>query len=248
MNITVCMATYNGGKFIKEQLSSIIEQLSPEDEFVIVDDSSNDNTVQIINNLFDERVILCINEKNRGHVYSFARAIALAKNDIIFLSDQDDIWIKDRVNLMKNQIVKHGALVVSSNFDTINMDGDIKTFSNGQLKSKDSSRYLSNIWGIFRGKRGYYGCAMAFQKKLTKVILPIPFFIQSHDLFIATASNLLGSNIHMEEKTLIRRLHNNNATNTNRKILPKLWSRVIYCLSIITLLFRITKYSLNKSW
>lgn len=246
MNISVCMATFNGEDYIKEQILSILEQLADEDEIIIVDDCSKDNTLQIIKYLNDNRINIYINERNRGHVFSFARAIALAKNDIIFLSDQDDVWVEGRVKLMKETLLISGAIVVSSNFDILNVNGKIEKFSNSSLRINDSTRYISNIWGIFLGKRAYYGCAMAFRKELTDLILPIPFFIQSHDLFIAIASNLLASNIHIENTTHIRRLHNNNATNTNRKLLPKLWSRVIYVISILVLLYRITKNSINK--
>lgn len=240
MSLSVCMATYNGENFIAEQISSILLQLKSDDELIIVDDCSKDNTVQIIRNFNNNKIKIYQNEKNCGEIFTFSRAISLAKNDIIFLSDQDDIWIKGRVELMKKKLLDTGALVIFSNFDIMNMAGKIEPFSH-PLKSKDSSRHFNNICGIFLGKRHYYGCTMAFQRKIINLILPIPSFVKSHDLWIAMAGNLLGSIEHIDEKTLIRRIHGNNVTNTNRKLLTKIWSRRKYSLWIISLLYRIIK-------
>lgn len=237
------MATYNGEGHITEQTFSILEQLTSDDELIVVDDSSIDNTIQVIKKINDCRIRIYINEKNRGHVFSFARAISLAKNEIIFLSDQDDIWIKGRVALMKKKLLDTGVLVVSSNFDIMNMVGEIKKFTNSPLKSKDSTRYFYNILGIFLGKRGYYGCTMAFRKKIIDLVLPIPFYIKAHDLWIAVASNLIRSNAHIEEITLIRRIHNTNLSNPHRKLSSKLYTRLILSVSILSLIFRIMKRS-----
>ena len=93
VKISVCIATYNGEKYIDEQLLSILKQLGPDDEVIIVDDYSKDNTVDKIRKFNDPRVNIYENEVNRSHVYSFGRAISLATSDIIFMSDQDDLWI-----------------------------------------------------------------------------------------------------------------------------------------------------------
>ena len=95
MSISVCIATYNGEKFIQKQIKSILSQISLNDEVIVVDDLSSDNTVKIIESLNDKRIKIYLNNKNQREVYSFNRAIELAKNNFIFLSDQDDIWIGD---------------------------------------------------------------------------------------------------------------------------------------------------------
>jgi glycosyltransferase involved in cell wall biosynthesis len=237
------MATYNGQKYVLEQLNSILDQLHSKDEVIIVDDCSEDDTINKINSLNDFRIKVYQNESNKGHVFSFAKAISLSKNDIIFLSDQDDIWIKGRIDLMGNKLLDTGLSFVSSNFNIMNMQGEIEKFPKGSLKSKDSTKHFNNILGIFFGKRNYYGCTMAFQKKIINLILPIPSYVESHDLWIALASNLIGSVSHIEEVTLIRRIHLNNVSDPNRKLLPKLRSRIIYCASVIILLYRIKRHT-----
>lgn len=247
MNISVCMATYNGEKYIVEQMTSILQQLTHDDEVIVIDDSSNDNTLKILKDLNDPRIKIYLNDRTRSHVFSFGRAISLAKNDIVFMSDQDDIWIKDRVSLMVKKLLDTGSLLVSSNFEFIDMNGEKMYYPVDGVKSSNSSKHFKNILDIFVGKTNYYGCAMAFRKDMVRLILPIPSFVESHDLWISLASNLMGSNAHLDEKTLKKRVHNNNAASTlKRGLLPKLWSRVIFMISIIVLLLRAKKCSVNQ--
>ena len=84
MNISVCMASYNGEKFIKRQIISILSQLSKKDELIIIDDASTDNTISIIKKINDNRIKLSVNEKNIGPVNTFNKALNSAKNELIF--------------------------------------------------------------------------------------------------------------------------------------------------------------------
>lgn len=245
--ISVCIATYNGSKFILEQLMSVIQQLSDEDEIIIVDDGSTDNTIQIIKNINDNRINLVLNERNMGHVFSFSRAISLSHNDVVFLCDQDDIWIARRKELMLNRLVNSGKALITSNYNILYNDGVTVFKTKSLLLEKKSYSHFANILGIFLGTRSYYGCAMAFKKELKNIILPMPSFIESHDLWIAMAANLKGSNLHMEEVSLTRRLHGGNVTNPDRKLAAKIRSRIIYFLSIFILLIRIIKADTSLS-
>lgn len=239
------MASYNGEKFIEKQIKSILSQLQHEDELIIVDDCSQDSTLKIINELNDPRIKLYSNDQNRSHVYTFGRAISLASHNIIFMADQDDIWIHNRVKLMSEKMKEEGVLVVSSNSDFMDFNEEKIDYIIDGVTSKDSKKYLKNILTIFAGKTNYYGCAMVINKRILKVILPIPHFVESHDLWIALAGNLMRSNFHIDEKTLIRRVHGNNASIVDRKLSLKLWSRVIFLLSIIVIGIRIIKNKIS---
>lgn len=238
MNISVCMASYNGGKYILEQLESILQQLDENDEIIIVDDCSTDNTLEIIRSLNDKRISVFFNEKNKGHVFSFSRAISLSTKELIFMSDQDDLWIDGRVVLMKNKLLNSDAMLLSSNSDFIDFNGAEIDFEIVGVKSTSSEKYLRNIFDIFIGKPNYYGCAMGFKRELLKLILPIPNFVESHDLWIAMAANIVESNLHCDESTLKRRVHGGNASIGSRKLYLKLFSRIIFLRSIIQLFFR----------
>ena len=97
MKISVCMAAYNGENYIEKQISSILCQLKPDDELVIVDDCSKDRTINVIKNFNDSRIKLLKNKFNYGVVATFERALSAAEGNIIFLSDQDDEWIDNKL-------------------------------------------------------------------------------------------------------------------------------------------------------
>jgi glycosyltransferase involved in cell wall biosynthesis len=250
VNISVCIATYNGAHFIKEQIDSIIAQLEEQDEVIIIDDCSKDNTFVILKSFSDSRLKILKNDSNIGVNSTFEKAIILAKNDIIFMSDQDDIWIEGRYALLKNSIIKNNCLLVSANSQFINNTGKPILVKMASLSSKNSLRYCKNIFDIFTGTAGYYGCTMVFDKKLREVILPFPKIIESHDLWIAKAANILKSNQHLDTPTLNRRIHGNNASVIKRSTLLKLKSRIIFAISIVILIkrvFLLNNNSIKKS-
>jgi len=243
MRISTCIATYNGEKYIGEQLSSIIEQLKPEDEVVIIDDFSTDGTVNVIRSFSDARIKLFLNDQNKGINFSFNKAISLASNDIIFMSDQDDIWLNGRVELMVGRLLETDSLVVASNSEFMDASGKPLFYQVDGVRENESTHHLRNILDIFIGKTNYYGCAMVFRKSLIALIIPIPSFVESHDLWIALAGNLTRSNAHLDQNTLRRRIHCSNASNVKRGIFAKVKSRVILFLCIIVLLLRCARFS-----
>jgi glycosyltransferase involved in cell wall biosynthesis len=241
--VSVCLASYNGEKFICEQMESILSELSPFDEVIVVDDCSKDSTIQLVRGFNDPRIKIFSNDQNRRHVYTFDRAISLATNDIIILADQDDVWLPGRCSLLANSLFDSGALLASSNYGYIDASGSsIDHVNRHELLSRDSNRNFKNIINIFLGRINYFGCAMAFRKEFRSIILPIPSYIESHDLWISMAANLAASILHINEKTLMRRLHQFNQTNPNRNLPSKLKSRIIFLMSILTLIRRIKNY------
>lgn len=244
MKISVCIGTYNGEKFLLKQLESILYQLSADDEVIVVDDCSKDRTIEILKSIKDDRIKIFINDKNRGHVYSFGRSISLANHDVIFMADQDDVWIAGRVELMKKELLSGKGLLVSSNSGFIDVNGNPLEYYLDGVHSVDSDNYLKNILAIFTGKTNYYGCAMAFSKRLNEVILPIPEYVESHDLWIAMAGNLLKANVHLDEETFNRRIHGNNASIVNRGLFAKLRSRWIFAKSLFEISVRIRRSKL----
>jgi glycosyltransferase involved in cell wall biosynthesis len=235
------MATYNGEKYLSEQIDSILAQMTCNDELIIVDDCSTDNTVNILHELDDTRIKIHFNKSNRGVNYSFGLALSLANNEVIFMSDQDDIWIEGRMKSMADELIKSGASVITSNAEFINQKGEKILFNIDGVKKKNSKYYFKNILNIFLGKTNYYGCTMALRKSFCAIILPVPSYVESHDLWIALAGNVYRSNLHMDDFTLLRRIHNANASIIKRRLLPKMWSRIIFLRSIIEIYSRILK-------
>jgi glycosyltransferase involved in cell wall biosynthesis len=239
-SITVCIATFNGEDFIIQQIESILNNIGPNDEIIIVDDCSTDRTVEIISDLNDERVKLFINKNNSGEVFSFNRALSLARNNFIFLSDQDDVWQEGRTELMIKKLKLNKSFVLSSNFDWIDKDNNYLDIFYDGVSSRDSFKYFKNIVDIFVGKTNYFGCSMLIFREALNIILPIPRFVESHDLWIALVANILKKNYHIDDKTFLKRLHKNNLTSTisNRNFMKSIWSRIIFLISIVVIFKR----------
>jgi glycosyltransferase involved in cell wall biosynthesis len=237
------MATYQGERYVERQLRSILEQLGANDEIIVVDDCSKDRTVAIIEGLDDPRIKVFRNPINRREVYSFGRAIEIARGDIVFLSDQDDIWLPGRVQLMIDRLQKSGAALVTSNFEWMDADERPLDVAFDGVSSTASAHHFRNISDIFIGKTNYFGCAMAFKRELVPLIAPIPSYVESHDLWIALAANQIGSNLHIDDKTLRKRRHGSNTTSTvsSRSLFLKLRSRLVFARSMMDLSMRVRR-------
>ncbi|MDF2553891.1 MAG: kfoC 1 [Chryseobacterium sp.] len=236
------MASYNGEQYIKNQISSILEQLTQDDELIIVDDCSSDSTVEIIKAFTALSIKLYHNNINIGYVKTFEKAVSLSKNNIICLADQDDIWIKGRLELLYQTLKKENVLVVASNFQVKNESQNNVKFL--KLKHEDSKDLLGNIKRIFLGRSAYYGCTMMIDRKIFKYILPFPIYTEAHDLWIAMTANLLKSIYHLNDNTLVYRVHQNNSSLKKRKLTQKLIARYYFCKNILIILKRINKFFL----
>ena len=103
--VSVALATYNGANFLRAQLDSIASQTKTPDELIVTDDCSTDNTVDIVREFAKTvsfPVVVHINEKKVGYTQNFSRALSLCSGDIVFLSDQDDVWLSNKVDNVVN--------------------------------------------------------------------------------------------------------------------------------------------------
>lgn len=163
--ISVCIATYNGEKFIKQQLTSILEQLAPADEIIVSDDNSKDNTRNIIEELNDGRIKIIDGPGMGSPTKNFEQALKHAKGDYIFLADQDDVWKEGKVSICMKYL-KDYCCVVS---DATVTDGDLKETSSSFFRL-NNTKY--GKWYNLLLKNGYLGCCMAFRKELLNAAIP----------------------------------------------------------------------------
>ena len=182
--ISVCMATYNGEKFIELQLKSILSQLSDNDEVIISDDSSTDRTLEIVKQIADERIKIFHHETDHGYTRNFENALKYAKGDYIFLSDQDDEWLPDKVQVTL-EALKDADFVVS---DCVTED------ENGNVLDRSRFKTFNIKKGFLRLmiKTRYLGCCMAFRRNVLEAALPFPenAYYMEHDLWLASVSEL----------------------------------------------------------
>lgn len=232
-SISVCMAAFNGEKFIKEQLDSILSQLThTNDELIIIDDYSQDKTTDIILSYNSDKIKLFKNKSNIGYIKTFERAIAKAENSIIFLSDQDDIWPDGRLIKMYSLLNDNeDNLLVCSNFRAFNNQGETVCRFKTVLSHSLPEKYSENIKGIFKGNIAYFGCTMAFKTELKKYILPFPVYIDAHDLWIAMVGNVIKKIVHLEDITLLHRIHGTNTSFVKRKFYKKIYTRLLFLRS-----------------
>lgn len=243
--ISVCIATYNGEKYIEEQLISILSQIADTDEVVICDDCSSDRTISLIENFADTRIRLYRNPARLGHVRNFEGAICRARGDYIFLSDQDDVWLPGRVEKMSDHIaIDSRILLIASNFDLIDENGLIVGEFRG-LKKVKSSRVMQ-LFAIFAGNAPYFGCTFLLKREALKYCLPIPKNIESHDIWIAMVVSCLGGVANIWQPTLRHRIHGANVTTKTRRALWVVIKSRFYFM--FQLLVRYLEVKSNKSY
>jgi len=212
--VSVCMATYNGARYVAGQLRSILDQLGADDEVVVVDDASTDDTVVRVRELDDPRIRIVEAEHNRGYVRTFAQALGLAGRELVLLADQDDVWVPGRVDLMVEALAR--GEVVATNLGTLDGPDTIRGpygQRDWRLRSGQSRQHVRNVLGILAGNRPYYGCAMGIRRSSVERVLPFPAFLaESHDLWIALYGNVARSIVHLDDRTVLRRFHGENVT------------------------------------
>lgn len=187
--------------------------MSDDDEIIIVDDCSKDNTIEFINTLYDDKRIKVIkNEVNMGVNKSFELGLLHAKNEIVFLSDQDDIWFKNKkskilyiFNKFNVDVVQHDAIIVDDEYNVLfESFANLRKAGSGILKN-----FISNT---------YLGCSMAFKREVLKDCLPIPKHQGYHDRWIGILSEVHGYKVmFIKEKLMYYVRHEGTGSNLKRR-------------------------------
>lgn len=207
--ISVCMATYNGGKFIREQLESILSQLSSDAEIVIADDDSADDTLAVVKSIGDARLRLLPAEKHLGVIYNFERALQASKGEIIFLADQDDVWLPGKVEkvlaaLNEADLVIHDAWMLrpsgisDSSWTRAGKLSGIRAYKSG---------VIANWW-----KNTFTGCCIAFRRNILDKALPFPKNLPMHDQWLGLVAEKNFKVKSIDEPLVEYRRHHANAT------------------------------------
>lgn len=218
MRLSIALCTYNGERFLQDQLESFVAQTQLPDEIVICDDCSTDRTAEIIRSFAKTApfpVRFFENESNLGYIKNFERSIALCGGDIIFLADQDDVWVV-------NKLEKFAAEFSSD--EKVGM-----VFCNGELVDENLAPLASDAWEVrllnekkrkkIREGNGFpiilkdnvvSGCMMAFRAEYRNILLPIPTDIHNviHDYWIALLMTVITKVKPLSEKLVKYRQHN----------------------------------------
>lgn len=228
--ISVCIPTYNGEKFIKQQLDSILNQSIPVDEIVISDDSSTDKTVEIIKSYNDKRIILLENQTFKSPIFNIQHALINAQGDFIFLADQDDIWFQNKVEMVMGRLKNYNLVVTDCNL----IDEDNNVFAPSLFKISNSGKgFMKNFI-----KNTYHGSCMAFDRGLLNQILPFPRKIAMHDIWIGLNAELHSSINFCNTPLMSYRRHRNNATPLSGESKNSLFYKLKYRTEMLLLVLK----------
>lgn len=217
MMVSVCLATYNGRRFVAEQLSSIVCQLEPGDEIVVADDGSTDGTIAEVVKFFPW-VRIISEERVGGVVDNFERAIYSAGGDLIVLCDQDDIWLPGRLKLIRQALIDNDLVVLNGEIvDAEAVRRGVTVFEVVGMKSG----FFANL-----AKNSFIGCCMAFRRSLRDRILPFPSGVPWHDWYIGLVAEWIGRVERIDDITLLYRRHGGNFSPTGEKSRNTLWRKL----------------------
>ena len=215
LSASIALCTYNGERFLSEQLQSFAAQTVLPAELVVCDDGSQDKTLEILEDFrrtapFPVRIFR--NETNLGFVKNFEKAVLLCEHPIIFLSDQDDVWLPEKVE--KSLAVfgdepETGLLLLSAH--TIDARGERTGDSRDRWEFPDAATEPITMKRIRRGL-WWSGCHMAFRSSLRDVLFPIPRKVLYHDMWILHLLCVMTDVRILKSPTDLRRLHEKNIT------------------------------------
>lgn len=229
--ISVAMTTHNGEKYLRQQIDSILRQLSPEDEIVISDDGSTDNTIKIIEAYNSPNIRLLHWSTNLSLPLperigeNFGNALAHCRGEYIFISDQDDIWLQRKVETMV-EALQECDLVISNSLLLEKGCRCVRNFYNHRSP-------LRNY--ILVGKK-YQGCCMALRAEALQRILPLPKRVALYDSYIGLVVELTGRVKYIAQPLLIHRIHTEN---TSKNMRNPLHYKISYRIRLLSDIYRI---------
>lgn len=220
-NIDILLATYNGEKYIEEQIESILNQTYKNINLIISDDCSTDNTRKILTEYTqkDKRITVYFQNENQGYIKNFEFLLKQVKNPYYMLSDQDDVWLPEKVEKSiktlkeKNVDFVFGDLeVVDQNLNTIYSSFGDFMLLNRKIKRCINSYKLNYLYNCVTG------CTILGKSSFIKEILPIPSKSKYvvHDYWMGLIMSLKGKIAYIPEKYIKYRQHGNNQIGTNK--------------------------------
>jgi glycosyltransferase involved in cell wall biosynthesis len=216
-SVSVCIPTFNGATYIGVQLESIL--VSPlVTEIIVSDDGSTDNTVEIIRSFNDKRIIL-IEGPCSGLVNNYELLLSVASGEYIFLADQDDVWLPNKVEVMLSHLHEVDMVVC----DCIVVDGQLNMlypsfFALINSKSGVVRNLLSNC---------YLGCCIALRRRVLKHALPFPAHLPVHDWWLGLVADIFGGVTFINQPLMMYRRHGANASPASERS-SVAWTKRIY--------------------
>lgn len=212
---SVALCTYNGARFVEAQIASLLSQTILPAQIVITDDASSDGTLEIARAALAAAGIDCILEANPstlGYTKNFERAISLCTQPIVFLCDQDDVWLQDKIEtLLPSLLNEHAALVFS---DAVVVDAALRPHGTlFQLRGIGEDELAAVGAGALRPffrTRYVTGATAAVKTDFARRCMPFPAAGWSHDEWLALWAAVAGRLVPVLRQTILYRQHGHN--------------------------------------
>jgi glycosyltransferase involved in cell wall biosynthesis len=203
--VSIVIATYNGERFLREQLDSLVSQTYPHLEIVIVDDASTDGTIAILEeyDLKHTHIRLFKSEVNLGYIKNFEKGILLCEGEYIALSDQDDIWLPEKISKLMGVRGDHPLVYCNSEL----IDGDGESLRVKLTDIKNLLDFWSPLNYVVGGTAS--GHAMLVKRDVIRESLPLPLLV-THDYWIGFVSTFSGKLKFVDEVLVLYRQHGGN--------------------------------------
>ena len=224
--ISVCIATYNGERFIREQIDSILRQLSSDDEIIVSDDGSKDDTISIINSIDDKRIRIIEGPRKHSPTLNFECAMKEAKGDYIFLADQDDVWKPNKVEVCMKWLQEYDCVVSDAEVTDSNLNPLYPSLY--AIMQVRQGHIYNTLW-----KNGYTGCCMAFRHEVLNASLPFPKDIPMHDIWIGNVAAYKYNVKFISEKLVLFRRHEDTISCNGKGSKYSIWQQMKFRWSII---------------
>lgn len=217
--VSVAIATYNGERYIIEQLTSIMEQTRRVDEVVICDDRSSDNTVKVVEGFIKDHQLdswkIIVNQSNLGFSHNFWKAMTSCSGDIIFLSDQDDAWYPNKVSEVINVFQDESINMVSCSYDACDSVGKVGNTSVKWQRVKNDGSIEEITFKEPSTDTRIRGCSMAFRRS---ILAHEPYIANNlgHDWIVTCLATLKGRAVFFNRVLFKYRVHDSNASSARQ--------------------------------
>ncbi|MFC4323391.1 glycosyltransferase family 2 protein [Litchfieldia salsa] len=254
-SVSIAMCTYNGEKYIEEQLNSILAQTRKPDELVICDDRSTDNTITIINHFKNEapfEVRLFQNLTQLGSTKNFEKAVTECTGDLIFFADQDDVWEKEKIQVMEQKFLESpNASIVITDADMVNQDLISLGYSLWEsipFTKEEQNIFQKNSLDVLLKKNVITGATMAVKSESINKTTPFPNK-WIHDAWVAmiVASMNDGEIILIDDNMIKYRQHSNNQLGAKKRNLAEQVNEAKKKQTSVNLDFDVVEAFLNEN-
>ena len=214
--VSIAMATYNGAAYLEEQIRSVQAEMLPQDEVVIVDDGSADETPALLADLLFPQMHVYRNPKNVGLQASFERALKLTRHDLVFLCDQDDVWLPGKRGAFVEAFLEDSrCMVVVSDAEVV--DGSGAQIAPSFMRGRGG--FKRGLWSTLYKNR-YLGCCMALRREVIDAGVPIPNSVPRHDMWFGLLGNSMGTVRYLPTPYTQYRRHGTNVSPSRPASLP----------------------------